>query len=144
MESLKQRSVNQSMKLLTPEGDSNVLMKKEKKKPQKVPSPKPTAVSLARMVWNGPIFNMLCFNLRSCPAIGCSSWWEKRSAENVKESKQHCDSTLNLCLHSKCYIYQKVHLTKQLIIMESHCSVKRCLNNPSSDLKKIMFMENNV
>ncbi|XP_041893048.1 von Willebrand factor A domain-containing protein 3A isoform X1 [Corvus kubaryi] len=44
VESLKQRSVNQSVTPLTPRGDSNVLTKKEKKKPQKVPSPKPTAV----------------------------------------------------------------------------------------------------
>ncbi|XP_068885620.1 von Willebrand factor A domain-containing protein 3A isoform X2 [Aphelocoma coerulescens] len=44
VESLKQRSVNQSVTPLTPEGNSNVFTKKEKKKPQKVPSPKPTAV----------------------------------------------------------------------------------------------------
>uniref|UniRef100_A0A8C3QXH0 von Willebrand factor A domain containing 3A n=1 Tax=Cyanoderma ruficeps TaxID=181631 RepID=A0A8C3QXH0_9PASS len=49
VESLKQRSVNQSLKPLTPEGDSNVLMRNERKRAQKVPSPKPTAVSLARM-----------------------------------------------------------------------------------------------
>ncbi|XP_072791944.1 von Willebrand factor A domain-containing protein 3A isoform X5 [Taeniopygia guttata] len=44
VESLKERSVNQSVKPLTPEGHSNVLMRNEEKKPQKVPSPKPTAV----------------------------------------------------------------------------------------------------
>nr|XP_021395528.1 von Willebrand factor A domain-containing protein 3A [Lonchura striata domestica] len=44
VESLKQRSVNQSVKPLTPEGHSNVLMRNEEKKTQKVPSPKPTAV----------------------------------------------------------------------------------------------------
>ncbi|XP_015498639.1 von Willebrand factor A domain-containing protein 3A isoform X7 [Parus major] len=44
VESLKQRSVNQSVKPITPEGDSNVFMRSEKKKTQKVPSPKPTAV----------------------------------------------------------------------------------------------------
>ncbi|XP_063270109.1 von Willebrand factor A domain-containing protein 3A isoform X2 [Prinia subflava] len=44
VESLKQRSVNQSVKPLTPEGDSNVPMRNKIRKPQKVPSPKPTAV----------------------------------------------------------------------------------------------------
>ncbi|XP_071300191.1 von Willebrand factor A domain-containing protein 3A isoform X4 [Agelaius tricolor] len=44
VESLKQRSGNQSVKPLTAEGDSNVLMRNGKKNPQKVPSPKPTAV----------------------------------------------------------------------------------------------------
>ncbi|XP_058278568.1 von Willebrand factor A domain-containing protein 3A isoform X2 [Hirundo rustica] len=44
VESLKQRSVNRSVKPLTPEGDSNVLMRNEKKKSQKVPSPKLRAV----------------------------------------------------------------------------------------------------
>ncbi|XP_032929985.1 von Willebrand factor A domain-containing protein 3A isoform X1 [Catharus ustulatus] len=44
VESLKQRSVNQSVKLLTPKGHSNVLMRNEGKKNQKVPSSKPTAV----------------------------------------------------------------------------------------------------
>ncbi|XP_068063029.1 von Willebrand factor A domain-containing protein 3A isoform X1 [Anomalospiza imberbis] len=44
VESLKQRSVNQSVKPFTPEGHSNVLMRDKKKKSQKVPSPKPTAV----------------------------------------------------------------------------------------------------
>ncbi|XP_054068920.1 von Willebrand factor A domain-containing protein 3A isoform X2 [Rissa tridactyla] len=48
-ESLKQRSVNQSVGPFIPEGDSNVLLKKEKRKPQKLLSPKPTALSLARM-----------------------------------------------------------------------------------------------
>ncbi|KFP11726.1 von Willebrand factor A domain-containing protein 3A, partial [Egretta garzetta] len=48
VESLKQRSVNQSVNPFIPEGDSNVLTKKEKR-PQKLPSPKPTALSLARM-----------------------------------------------------------------------------------------------
>ncbi|KAM9556255.1 von Willebrand factor A domain-containing protein 3A isoform 1-T1 [Guaruba guarouba] len=48
-ESLKQRSVNQSVKTFIPEGDPNVLTKKEKRRPQKLPSPKPTALSLARM-----------------------------------------------------------------------------------------------
>ncbi|NWV91919.1 VWA3A protein, partial [Machaerirhynchus nigripectus] len=46
VEALRQRSVNQSVTPLTPEGDSNVLITKEKKKPQKVPSPKPTAVKM--------------------------------------------------------------------------------------------------
>ncbi|KAM6121549.1 von Willebrand factor A domain-containing protein 3A [Phoenicopterus ruber ruber] len=46
VESLKQRSVNQSVNSFIPEGDSNVLTKKEKRKPQKLPSPKPTALSL--------------------------------------------------------------------------------------------------
>ncbi|XP_027665828.2 von Willebrand factor A domain-containing protein 3A [Falco rusticolus] len=49
VESLKQRSVNQSVNLSIPEGDANVLTKKEKRRPQKLPSPKPTALSLARM-----------------------------------------------------------------------------------------------
>ncbi|KAM6379102.1 von Willebrand factor A domain-containing protein 3A [Pluvialis apricaria] len=49
VESLRQRSVNQSVNSFIPEGDSNVLLKKEKRKPQKLPSPKPTALSLARM-----------------------------------------------------------------------------------------------
>ncbi|KAM9012396.1 von Willebrand factor A domain-containing protein 3A isoform 2-T2 [Ara ararauna] len=49
VESLKQRSVNQSVKTFIPEGDPNVLTKKEKRRPQKLPSPKPTALSLARM-----------------------------------------------------------------------------------------------
>ncbi|KAM7039080.1 von Willebrand factor A domain-containing protein 3A isoform 3-T4 [Acridotheres tristis] len=44
VESLKQRSVKQSVKPLTPEGHSNVLMRNEERKKQKVPSPKPTAV----------------------------------------------------------------------------------------------------
>ncbi|XP_010018082.1 PREDICTED: von Willebrand factor A domain-containing protein 3A [Nestor notabilis] len=48
VESLKQRSVNQSVNPFIP-GDSNVLAKKERRKPQKLPSPKPTALSLARM-----------------------------------------------------------------------------------------------
>lgn len=50
VESLKQRSMNQSVNPFVPEGDSNALTKKEKKRPQKLPSPKPTALSLARMV----------------------------------------------------------------------------------------------
>uniref|UniRef100_A0A8C0IF56 von Willebrand factor A domain containing 3A n=1 Tax=Bubo bubo TaxID=30461 RepID=A0A8C0IF56_BUBBB len=50
VESLKQRSVTQSVRPFIPEGDSNMLMKKEKRRPQKLPSPKPTALSLARMV----------------------------------------------------------------------------------------------
>ncbi|KAM4657301.1 von Willebrand factor A domain-containing protein 3A [Amazona ochrocephala] len=49
VESLKQRSVNQSVNTFIPEGDPNVLAKKEKRRPQKLPSPKPTALSLARM-----------------------------------------------------------------------------------------------
>ncbi|KAM6078000.1 von Willebrand factor A domain-containing protein 3A isoform 2-T2 [Theristicus caerulescens] len=49
VESLKQRSVNQSVNPFIPEGGSNVLTKKEKRRPQKLPSPKPTALSLARM-----------------------------------------------------------------------------------------------
>ncbi|XP_029858272.1 von Willebrand factor A domain-containing protein 3A [Aquila chrysaetos chrysaetos] len=49
VESLKQRSVNQSVNPFVPEGDSNALTKKEKRRPQKLPSPKPTALSLARM-----------------------------------------------------------------------------------------------
>ncbi|XP_074014565.1 von Willebrand factor A domain-containing protein 3A [Numenius arquata] len=49
VESLKQCSVNQSVNPFIPEGDSNMLLKKEKRKPQKLPSPKPTALSLARM-----------------------------------------------------------------------------------------------
>ncbi|XP_010154088.1 PREDICTED: von Willebrand factor A domain-containing protein 3A, partial [Eurypyga helias] len=49
VESLKHRSVNQSVNPFVPEGDSNVLPKKEKIKPKKLPSPKPTALSLARM-----------------------------------------------------------------------------------------------
>ncbi|XP_063027952.1 von Willebrand factor A domain-containing protein 3A isoform X3 [Melospiza melodia melodia] len=44
VQSLKQRSGNQSVKPLTAEGDSDVLMRNEKNKPQKVPSPKATAV----------------------------------------------------------------------------------------------------
>ncbi|KFU93863.1 von Willebrand factor A domain-containing protein 3A, partial [Chaetura pelagica] len=49
VESLKQRSVNQSVNPFIPEGHSNVLTKKEKRRPQKLPPPKPTALSLARM-----------------------------------------------------------------------------------------------
>ncbi|KFQ99788.1 von Willebrand factor A domain-containing protein 3A, partial [Nipponia nippon] len=48
VESLKQRSVNQSVNPFISEGGSNVLTKKDKR-PQKLPSPKPTALSLARM-----------------------------------------------------------------------------------------------
>ncbi|KFO84765.1 von Willebrand factor A domain-containing protein 3A, partial [Buceros rhinoceros silvestris] len=48
VESLKQRSVNQSVNPFKP-GDSNVLMKKENRRPQKLLPPKPTALSLARM-----------------------------------------------------------------------------------------------
>ncbi|KAM9372601.1 von Willebrand factor A domain-containing protein 3A [Phaethornis superciliosus] len=48
VESLKQRSVHQSVNPFIAEGDSNVLTKKEKRRPQKLPSPKPTALSLAR------------------------------------------------------------------------------------------------
>ncbi|XP_035404869.2 von Willebrand factor A domain-containing protein 3A [Cygnus atratus] len=49
VESLKQRSGNQSANPLVPEASSNMLVTKEKRKPQKLPSPKPTALSLARM-----------------------------------------------------------------------------------------------
>ncbi|KFZ53138.1 von Willebrand factor A domain-containing protein 3A, partial [Antrostomus carolinensis] len=49
VESLKQRSVNPSVNPFIPEGDSNVPVKKEKRRPQKLPFPKPTALSLARM-----------------------------------------------------------------------------------------------
>ncbi|XP_053936643.1 von Willebrand factor A domain-containing protein 3A [Cuculus canorus] len=49
VESLKQRSVNRPVTALIPERDSNVVTKKEKGRPQKLPSPKPTALSLARM-----------------------------------------------------------------------------------------------
>ncbi|XP_009884775.1 PREDICTED: von Willebrand factor A domain-containing protein 3A [Charadrius vociferus] len=49
VECLKQHSVHQSVNPFLPEEDSNVLLKKEKRKPQKLPSPKPTALSLARM-----------------------------------------------------------------------------------------------
>ncbi|KFP88167.1 von Willebrand factor A domain-containing protein 3A, partial [Apaloderma vittatum] len=47
VESLKQRSVNHSVNAFI-QGDSNVLKKKEKRRPQKLPAPKPTALSLAR------------------------------------------------------------------------------------------------
>ncbi|KFV02357.1 von Willebrand factor A domain-containing protein 3A, partial [Tauraco erythrolophus] len=49
VESLKERSVKHSVNPFKPEGDSNFLTKKEKRRPQKLPSPKPTALSLARM-----------------------------------------------------------------------------------------------
>ncbi|XP_049647607.1 von Willebrand factor A domain-containing protein 3A isoform X1 [Accipiter gentilis] len=49
VESLKQRSMNQSVNPFVPKGDSNALMNKEKRRPQKLSSPKPTALSLARM-----------------------------------------------------------------------------------------------
>ncbi|KFQ29752.1 von Willebrand factor A domain-containing protein 3A, partial [Mesitornis unicolor] len=49
VDSLKKRSVNQSLNPLVAERDSNVLMKKEKRRPQKLPSPRHTALSLARM-----------------------------------------------------------------------------------------------
>ncbi|KAM7091838.1 von Willebrand factor A domain-containing protein 3A [Ciconia maguari] len=49
VESLKQRSVNRSANPFIPEGDSNIPTKKEKRRPQKLSSPKPTALSLARM-----------------------------------------------------------------------------------------------
>ncbi|XP_067162573.1 von Willebrand factor A domain-containing protein 3A [Apteryx mantelli] len=49
VKSLKQRSGNQSVNPFIPERDSKMLVKKEKRRPQKLPSPKPTALSLARM-----------------------------------------------------------------------------------------------
>ncbi|XP_061848892.1 von Willebrand factor A domain-containing protein 3A isoform X2 [Colius striatus] len=49
VESLKQRSVDQSVNPLIPGRDSSMVMKKEKRRSQKLPSPKPTALSLARM-----------------------------------------------------------------------------------------------
>ncbi|KAM6245004.1 von Willebrand factor A domain-containing protein 3A isoform 4-T4 [Spheniscus humboldti] len=49
VEALKQRSVNQSVNPFIPEEDSKMLTKKEKRRPQKLQSPKPTALSLARM-----------------------------------------------------------------------------------------------
>ncbi|XP_064376341.1 von Willebrand factor A domain-containing protein 3A [Dromaius novaehollandiae] len=49
VKSLKQRSGNQSVNPFIPERDSKMLVKKEKRRPQKWPSPKPTALSLARM-----------------------------------------------------------------------------------------------
>ncbi|KAM9598735.1 von Willebrand factor A domain-containing protein 3A isoform 1-T1 [Morphnus guianensis] len=49
VQSLKQRSMNQSVNPFVPEEDSNTLTKKEKRRPQKLPSPRPTALSLARM-----------------------------------------------------------------------------------------------
>ncbi|XP_062444192.1 von Willebrand factor A domain-containing protein 3A [Rhea pennata] len=48
--SLKQRSQNQSVNPFMQERDSKMLAKKKKKRPQKLPSPKPTALSLARML----------------------------------------------------------------------------------------------
>uniref|UniRef100_A0A8B9BR14 von Willebrand factor A domain containing 3A n=1 Tax=Anser brachyrhynchus TaxID=132585 RepID=A0A8B9BR14_9AVES len=59
VESLKQRSGNQSANPLVPEASSNMLVTKEKRKPQKLPSPKPTALSLARMVPNATLFIFL-------------------------------------------------------------------------------------
>nr|XP_009681674.1 PREDICTED: von Willebrand factor A domain-containing protein 3A isoform X3 [Struthio camelus australis] len=49
VKSLKQRSGNQPVNPFVPETDSKMLVKKEKRRPQKLPSPKPTALSLARM-----------------------------------------------------------------------------------------------
>ncbi|XP_068002901.1 von Willebrand factor A domain-containing protein 3A [Melanerpes formicivorus] len=53
VESLKQRSLSLSNHPAVAEGDSNVLAKKEKRRPQELPSPKPTALSLARMYIKG-------------------------------------------------------------------------------------------
>lgn len=113
VESLKQRSVNQSVNTFIPEGDPNVLAKKEKRRPQKLLSPKPTALSLARMVWNGPIFNMLCVLIRDLTWLSDAALCERSAqAENLQELKQHCESTPNWhCnLNSKCYINKKIHL----------------------------------
>ncbi|XP_053132699.1 von Willebrand factor A domain-containing protein 3A isoform X3 [Hemicordylus capensis] len=49
VESLKQRSGSQLADQLVPKEELTMLEKKEKSRPQKLPSPKPTALSLARM-----------------------------------------------------------------------------------------------
>ncbi|XP_052535364.1 von Willebrand factor A domain-containing protein 3A-like isoform X1 [Tympanuchus pallidicinctus] len=49
VESLKQRSGNQPADPLIAEAGATVAVTKEKRRPQKLPSPKPTALSLARM-----------------------------------------------------------------------------------------------
>ncbi|XP_065589101.1 von Willebrand factor A domain-containing protein 3A [Cyrtonyx montezumae] len=49
VESVKRRSGGQPAHPFVPEAGSNMAVPKEKRKPQKLPSPKPTALSLARM-----------------------------------------------------------------------------------------------
>lgn len=89
VESLKQRSVNQSVNPFTPEGDSNVLRKNEKRRPHKLSSPKPTALSLARMVWNGPIFKILRVLIRDSTQLSDVrySLWDKCSDWKFEGSK---------------------------------------------------------
>uniref|UniRef100_A0A8B9DPK3 von Willebrand factor A domain containing 3A n=1 Tax=Anser cygnoides TaxID=8845 RepID=A0A8B9DPK3_ANSCY len=73
VESLKQRSGNQSANPLVPEASSNMLVTKEKRKPQKLTSPKPTALSLARMVPNTTLFIFLLGTVyRKYPKTMCT------------------------------------------------------------------------
>lgn len=57
VESLKQRSGNQPANSFIAEAGATTVVTKEKRRPQKLPSPKPTALSLARMVWNPSQFH---------------------------------------------------------------------------------------
>lgn len=68
--------MNQSVNPFVPKGDSNALMNKEKRRPQKLSSPKPTALSLARMVWNGPIFKILSVLIRDPTQLSGAAFCE--------------------------------------------------------------------
>lgn len=88
VESLKQRSGNQPADPLIAEAGATVAVTKEKRRPQKLPSPKPTALSLARMVWNPSQFH---FKIQSV-LISDINWLlyaglceRSAQAENLKE-----------------------------------------------------------
>ncbi|NXS82228.1 VWA3A protein, partial [Erpornis zantholeuca] len=96
VESLRQRSVNHSVTALTPERDSNVLMKKENKKLQKVQSPKPTAVSLARMHCDSTLnlFNWGFFIYYLLVAQRAKEWpqTEKKGKHRQRKQPELCVS----------------------------------------------------
>ncbi|XP_027512563.1 von Willebrand factor A domain-containing protein 3A isoform X1 [Corapipo altera] len=112
VESLKQRSVNQSVNPFTPEGDSNALTKNEKRRPQKLPSPKPTAPSPARMDVkdnhgagrNTPV-RVLAWRPPSAkaeipPAQSVKEWPQAENKRKDKPKKQP-ELSLSLCYTDK-------------------------------------------
>ncbi|KGL81052.1 von Willebrand factor A domain-containing protein 3A, partial [Tinamus guttatus] len=97
VKSLKQRSGTQSVNPFIPERHSKMLVKKEKKWPQKLPSPKPTALSLARMIIKSNHCEERNADVRALKWRPTSAKAEIPPAQTVKEwsqngSKRKCKS----------------------------------------------------
>ncbi|XP_010123548.1 PREDICTED: von Willebrand factor A domain-containing protein 3A-like, partial [Chlamydotis macqueenii] len=167
-ESLKQRSVNQSVDPLIPEGDSNMLMKKEKKRPQKLTSPKHTALSLARMYMKdnhgaerNASIRVLAWHPTSAkaevpPAQTIKEWPQTESKRKHKTGKQPKSSVSVFCTdkgrnvgtvyrkHPKIMCVRKIVPSVTLPKKEEICSSKEWLTKYSIkklklELPRLMF-----